>query len=136
MKRIALGEDVFVILNSAGGYRRAKVSITDNAVSGIEYMMAPARNVGQMSIMETDESDSTEDSGGNYELMAYEWVEAHIGELNERLNESIGSGKIDYLLTAEELPAPECWESVCNELKRAGVSEAVGVQDGIKIKIK
>lgn len=136
LKHVALGEDVFIILNGAGGYRRARVCITENTVSGIEYMKAPAgAATGQTPIREDVETNSPEEPGENYELMAYEWVEAHINELNERLNEAIGCGEAEYLLKAQELPITECWESVCGELKRAGVSDAVCVQDGIKITI-
>lgn len=136
LKRVLNGEDIFIILNSAGGYRRAKVCITDNAVSAIEYMKAPTRVVTeQVQVNGITESDPIEEPSENYELMAYEWVEAHINDLNERLNETVGRGNSDYLLSANELPIPESWESVCNELKRAGVSDAIIVQDGIKIKL-
>lgn len=136
-KRIANGEDVFIILNGAGGYRRARVNITGNIVVALEYMKAPIRE----SVQEQKHEENTAENitatapSANYDLMAYEWVEAHINELNERLNEAVGEGITDYLLSAKELPIPESWTSVCAELKRAGVSEAECVQEGIKIKI-
>lgn len=135
-KRIENGEDVYIILNGAGGYRRAKVNISGHIVVALEYMKAPVRKLtAQESVAEIVENKPTIEANENYELMAYEWVEAHINELNERLNETIGRGDTEYLLSANELPIPESWESVCNELLRAGVSEAVCVKDGIKIKI-
>lgn len=136
-KRIANGEDVFIILNGAGGYRRAKVNITGNIVVALEYMKAPIRESVPEQKLEVipSENDTAEKPSENYDLMAYEWVEAHINELNERLNEAVGDGISDYLLSAKELPIPESWTSVCAELKRAGVSEAECVEEGIKIKI-
>ena len=81
------------------------------------------------------ETITAESPSVNYDLMAYEWVEAHINELNERLNEAVGEGISDYLLSAKELPIQGSWTSICTELMRAGVSEAECVQEGIKIKI-
>lgn len=136
-KRIANGEDVFIILNGAGGYRRARVNITGNIVVALEYMKAPIRESvleQKLEVIQT-ENVTVEKPSANYDLMAYEWVEAHINELNERLNEAVGSGISEYLLSAKELPIPDSWISVCAELKRAGVSEAECVQEGIKIKI-
>ena len=40
---IELGEDVFILLNRAGGYRRAKVVIRSLKVIGIQYQEAPAQ---------------------------------------------------------------------------------------------
>lgn len=136
-KRIANGEDVFIILNGAGGYRRARVNITGNIVVALEYMKAPIKESVPEQKLEVipAENVAPEKQSENYDLMAYEWVEAHINELNERLNEAVGDGNSDYLLSAKELPIPESWTSVCAELKRAGVSEAECVEEGIKIKI-
>lgn len=135
--RIANGEDVFIILNGAGGYRRARVNIIGNIVVALEYMKAPIRESVPEQKLEVipTENVTVEKPSANYDLMAYEWVEAHINELNERLNEAVGSGISEYLLSAKELPIPESWTSICTELKRAGVSEAECVQEGIKIKI-
>ena len=136
-KRIANGEDVFIILNGAGGYRRARVNITGNIVVALEYMKAPIReSVSEQRLEENiAETITAESPSVNYDLMAYEWVEAHINELNERLNEAVGEGISDYLLSAKELPIQGSWTSICTELMRAGVSEAECVQEGIRIKI-
>ena len=40
-KKIENGEDVYILLNSAGGYRRAKVCITALRVTGLEYQTQP-----------------------------------------------------------------------------------------------
>lgn len=134
LQRIENGEDVYIILNGAGGYRRAKVNITGHIVVALEYMKAPVKEMTEQApVTAVVENKPTEEVSENYELMAFEWVEAHNNELNERLNEAVGRGDNEYLLPAKELPIPESWESVCYELKRAGVSEASCVQDGINI---
>lgn len=136
-KRIANGENVFIILNGAGGYRRAKVGIAENNVVALEYQTAPIGKPmpDQMLEENTAENIPIAEQSTNYDLMAYEWVETHINELNERLNEVVGEGISDYLLSAKELPVSESWASICNELKRVGVIDAECVEEGIKIKI-
>ena len=136
LQRIENGEDVYIILNGAGGYRRAKVNITGHIVVALEYMKAPVPEVSeQQPVTGVAESTSTGVQNENYELMAYEWVEAHITDLNERLNEAVGHGETEYLLPATELPVLESWECVCEELKRAGLCEVNSVHDGINIKL-
>ena len=90
---------------------------------------------------ETDASESPVDSEPeeerpvNYELLAYEWTEAHIVELNARCNEAIAEEKESVLLTAEELPVKESWPDICNELIRAGLENAVCQDAGIQINL-
>ena len=116
-KCIQNGEEVYVLLNRAGGYRRAKVVIANLQVLGIKYCSAE------------------EDRPVNYELLAYEWTEAHIVELNARCNEAIAEEKESVLLTAEELPVKESWPDICNELIRAGLENAVCQDAGIQINL-
>lgn len=78
---------------------------------------------------------SEEERPVNYELLAYEWTEAHIVELNARCNEAIAEGKESVLLTAEELPVKESWPDICNELIRAGIENAVCQDAGIQINL-
>lgn len=127
------GGDVFILLNRAGGFRRAKVNISGFYVTGIEYESAPQQN------KESSESDTEqtvdEVQPENYELIAFEWVEAHIMDLNERCNEAIGNGMAELLIKADELPVPESWLDICHELERADICEAKYVQEGIKINL-
>lgn len=133
-QRIEKGEDVFVILNSAGGYRRAKISITDGKVEDITISLPKVRSTTENKT-QTDAAEPAEQPvRDNYELVAFEWVEAHILELNEHINEAIGEGKTEYLIGSEELPVPESWESVRKELHNAGLSDVECVENGIKIK--
>ncbi len=128
-KLIELGEDVCILLNFAGGYRKAKVIIQNLQVVGLQYIQ------NTPPVEEEDEDDDTpiEPPKENYELIAFEWVESHIFEINERCNEAIGQGLAEIVLTAEELSARESWPDICRELKRAELTDVECVPEGIKI---
>lgn len=146
-KCIQNGEEVYVLLNRAGGYRRAKVVIANLQVLGIKYCSAEEEDPPEIQGPDTEEpeeidvSESPEESEPeeerpvNYELLAYEWTEAHIVELNARCNEAIAEEKESVLLTAEELPVKESWPDICNELIRAGLENAVCQDAGIQINL-
>lgn len=146
-KCIQDGEEVYVLLNRAGGYRRAKVVIANLQVLGIKYCSAEEEDPPEIQEPDTEEpeetdvSENSEDSEPeeerpiNYELLAYEWTEAHIVELNARCNEAIAEEKESVLLTAEELPVKESWPDICNELIRAGLENAVCQDTGIHINL-
>ena len=102
-KLIRENQEVFILLNRAGGYRRAKVVIRNLQVVGIDYnpqteeeaTLEPENNVP-----DSDEEPEVQ----NYELLAFEWADAHIIELNARCNEAIGENLSELILLAEELP--------------------------------
>ena len=88
------GEDASILLNRAGGYREAVVHMSDGEVEGIEYLLPPEPQEG-----ETGEEPELEDGAPvNYELVAFEWVDANVMALNERCNEGIAQGLNDILL--------------------------------------
>lgn len=133
-QRIEKGEDIFVILNSAGGYRRAKIRITDGKVEDITISLPKVRFTAENKT-QTDASEPIEQPArDNYDLVAFEWAEAHILALNEHINEAIGEGKTEYIIGSEELPVCESWESVRKELLNAGLKDVECVEHGIKIK--
>ena len=129
---IELGEEVYILLNRAGGYRKAKVIIQNLQVIGLQYQEIP-KNPDESE--ERTEAPATEQPKENYELIAFEWAESHIFELNARCNDAIGQGLTEIILTADELPARESWENVCLELQRAGLEDAVCISEGIKINL-
>lgn len=131
-RRIENGEEVFILLNRAGGYRRAKVVIQNLQVLTIDF--APSPEEEPVPENEDDPVD-TEPRKENYELVAFEWVEAHIFDLNTRCNEAIGEGMRDIILTADELPAKESWPDICKELSRAGLEDVQCIPEGIKINL-
>lgn len=134
--RIENGEDVFIFLNRGGGYRRAKVKLINGQVSEIEFLTCVSETVQKdgADVSDVKNESPAEALPDNYDLLAYEWVESRIMDLNGRFNEAAGQGITELLLEADELPVPESWPSVCAELKRAGLDDAECVREGIKIK--
>lgn len=124
------GSAVNIVLNGAGGYRKAEVRLKDGVIE-TEYI-TEEKKCAEPTEPETERKEIAEDYG----LMAFEWVESHIGELNGKLNENISEGVKEYLIVSAELPDERCWERVCEELKRQGLKNAETVPDGIKIIIK
>ena len=141
MERIDLGEEVYILLNRAGGYRRAKVIIQNLQVVGLQYQTAPekanaAKGPTETPIQEQSAGDSVQEQPTeNYELIAFEWTDSHIFALNGRCNDAIGQGLAEIILAADELPVRESWENICQELKRAGLEDAVCIPEGIKINL-
>ena len=85
---------------------------------------------------EPEEPDLPEDDGReSFQLIAFEWAEAHIFELNTRCNEAIGQNLSELLIYADELPIKESWEDICDELVRAGLEDVQCVPEGIKINL-
>ena len=133
-KLIRENQEVFILLNRACGYRRAKVVIRNLQVVGIDYnpqteeeaTLEPENNVP-----DSDEEPEVQ----NYELLAFEWADAHIFELNARCNEAIGENLSELILLAEELPVRESWADICRELIRAGLEDVQCVPEGIKINL-
>ncbi len=81
----------------------------------------------------TEEPTSAEPIPENYGLLAFEWVDAHIMELNDRCNNAIGQGETSVLIEAQALPSRPAWESVCEELRRAELEDVTIVPEGIRI---
>lgn len=131
-KLIELGEDVYILLNKAGGYRRAKVVIQNLQVIGLQYQEVPVTTDDTEDEMDDTPVDPPKD---NYELIAFEWAESHIFELNTRCNDAIGKGLTEIILTADELPVRESWPDVCRELMRADLEDVECVPEGIKINL-
>lgn len=138
-KRIENAEDVFILLNRAGGYRKAKVRIDNLQVQEIIYSFDSMDEDDEIPVDPEEEDSETPapvvQPPENYDLIAFEWVESHIIALNERCNEAIGQGKNVVVLTAEELPDPKSWEAICDELIRAELTDVVCGPDGIIINL-
>ena len=134
-KLIENGEEIFVRLNHAGGYRRGKVQIHNLQVVGISY-----QGVQTDSDKEDGDDAETEANGNsdypvqeNYELLAFEWVDANIIEINEKCNDAIGDNAEYILLTDSDLPVKESWSAICNELYRENVVHTECLEEGIRV---
>ena len=124
-------EDVYIRLNKEGGYKRAKITLQEGLVSGMEILPdeknEPAVNTTQQQEVPKKKKD---DSG----RIAFEWVETHLLDLNARCNEIIGQGESELIVSVSELPEEKCWEAICKELKKEGL-ENIEILPGEGIKI-
>ena len=132
------GESVYIILNNAGGYQRALVQIENLRATALKFdapkvvsviESKPEMDFGTV----TEQVEEIVNKDVNYELVAFEWVDKHILELNERCNEVMGKGETELRLMQDELPAAESWTNICSELVRVGLKNVECVSDGIKI---
>ena len=133
---ILIGNPVYVLLNRAGGYRRIQNLTVMDVVFEEEKPKAdpPAPNPGPApGPTPPPEEDDEEEPSENFGLIAFQWVEAHVMELNDRCNEAIAEGLSEYLIPADELPVTESWEEICKELVRNDLPGARCCDDGIII---
>ena len=139
-KLIESGEEVFILLNGAGGYRKAKVRIQNLQVAGIDYVTAELPPKPQVENEAEEDDDEAEEVSEpipvNYGLVAFEWVEAHIMELNVKINDAIALGQEEYLIPEEELPTKESYAAIIEELGRQDIENAAEDPHGIKIEFK
>lgn len=133
------GNEVRILLNRAGGYREAIIVIHGFQVCGLTYPHVEDADSQVEQNAEADpESEAQESSqdaapSENYEYLAFEWVDAHVIELNERCNESIARGLSVLEIPSAELPARESWPDICQELARNGMENCCCTETGITI---
>ena len=142
---IMAGNPVYVLLNRAGGYRRGRVVLQNLTVMDVVFEEekpkpvpptpdpAPAPGPGTPPPSDDEEEDELPE---NFGLIAFQWVEAHVMELNDRCNEAIAEGLSEYLIPADELPVTESWEEICKELVRNDLHGARCCDDGIIIEFE
>ena len=145
---ILQGERVFILLNQAGGYRRGEVVIRNLQVMDIVFdeIAEPSQSVGTQPKenkkaqpehkKEPDPPDEEEEIPEDFGLMAFEWVNAHVMDLNEQVNEAIASLKSSILISSQELPVEESWPDICRELERNDLFGASCQDDGILIEFE
>ena len=130
MQEIMLGGEVYILLNRAGGYRRAKVIYRNLNAVALDYRLEKEVFPEGPPEPELFSGEPLED---NYELLAFQWTEAHIPELSGRCSDAARQGKNELLIPFDELPAPESWQDICRELARNQLAGAKVVTDGILI---
>lgn len=145
---IFAGNPVYVILNKAGGYKRGLVLIRNLHVFDVVFDAAPQadppaappaekppkqeQNPKPKQPEPEEENEIPEDFG----LLAFQWVEAHVMELNDRINEAIGRRETSMLISVGELPVKDSWMEICKELERNDLTGAVCREDGIEIEFE
>ena len=123
-------EDVYIRLNKDGDYKRARIAIQDGFVTTMEIL------IEEQPIEEAPKPIPASSQDESVRI-AFEWVEEHLLELNERCNEIIGQGKNELVLLASELPDEKCWGDICKELIKAGLEQInILPGEGIQILLK
>ena len=131
VSRLEKREDVCIILFGSNGFRKAKVVFSGYSATALEF---PEETVEEP--IESDSPSQTQSASAvvpDYGLIAFEWADAHITELNGRCNDAIGRGEKELVLDLAELPVRESWDALCEELLRAGVKSAECRENGIAI---
>lgn len=134
-KAIESEKDLFIRLNRAGGYSRARVHLSNLKVIGIEYLTQQLNDTPHSNFEDIKESQEEQTEIHDFGLLAFEWVDAHIIELNERCNEAIGKGLYELTIPSEELPIKESWLDICKELERADLKNVSVNENGITINL-
>lgn len=135
--RFVHGGELSILLNRAGGYRRAVVQVNNLQFCGLQYPTAeqPQQPASEPET-EPSEEPEQEPETVDYGLLAFEWVEANLQALNAQCNEVIGSGKDSFRIPASQLPHGDSWPPICKELLRNGFFAAEPLADGIQVQIK
>ena len=142
---IMAGNPVYVLLNKAGGYRRGRVVIRQLQVFDVVFEEDKPKNTPPTPEPAPDPKpappvpppeEEDDDTPENFGLIAFQWVEAHVMELNDRCNEAIAEGLSEYLIPADELPVSESWEEICKELIRNDLHGAQCCDEGIIIEFE
>ena len=94
-----------------------------------------ARDIREGKDETIDEPEPEDGESINYELVAFEWVDANVMALNERCNEGIAQGLNDILLEPAELPNRESWPEICRELERNDMDGCQCEDGGIRISL-
>jgi hypothetical protein len=127
---IAEGNPVFILLNRAGGFKKAEVVICRLQFKTIRFETIDAVPLSET---ESEAEGETEPVQTNYGLLAFEWVEENSLALNRLCNDAIASGTADFLIPSEDLSVRESWQDICDELVRGGFATATVTSDGIRI---
>ena len=146
---IIAGNKLYVILNRAGGYRRGLVVIRNFHVFDVIFEPVLEKNSpeavptnesheshNQQPAADPAENDEDEEIPEDFGLIAFQWVEATIMELNEQVNEAIGRKENSFLIPSEDLPVKESWPDICKELARNDLSGAICHENGIQIEFE
>ena len=141
MERFAAELPIAVLLNRAGGFRRAAVQVHSLRFCGLDYEAAePGRPDEPPLEIDIDGDTGREyppDAGCDidYALTAFQWAETNLLALNNRCNDAIAGGHPSLLIPACDLPHPDSWPDVCDELIRNGFAGADIQTGGIAVAI-
>jgi hypothetical protein len=128
-----------ILLSRAGGFGKAAVQVHNLQFQDLVYETAePGKPDEPPPDADTDgggedapEADETVD----YALIAFQWAEANLLNLNSRCNDAIAEGETTLLIQAHDLPHPDSWPEICAELTRGGFTDACARENGILVTI-
>jgi len=139
MDRFGQGLPLTILLNRAGGFRKASVLTQNLRFVSLSFETVTADTPDEPPMDPDSDNDHgsdgrTENDGPvDYTLIAFEWVEARLLELKNRSNDAIADGHKTLLIPADDLPHPDSWLEVCVELKRNGFTEAIVRGSGVEV---
>ncbi|MDR1704712.1 MAG: hypothetical protein LBS19_08510 [Clostridiales bacterium] len=132
---------LFIMLNRTGGFRRAEVKVENHEFRKLIYEKAIGITAEELG----EELDSyspsgldvelVEDEPVDYALIAFQWVDVNMLELNNRCNEQIAAGASSMLIPTVDLPHPDSWPAVRDELKRGGFGDVEINENGISVSL-
>jgi len=139
---IERSELVCIILSGAGGYRKACVNVQNLVFKGLTFEVAQLKSA-EATQQEDDDvldeasvPDQEEPEIINYAYLAFEWVDAHLLDLNARANEAIGQGNTTLLILECELPTKDSWQDICTQLIKNDFADAVMHDNGILVSLQ
>ena len=136
-ERFGNGIPLTIMLNHAGGFRKAVIHVQNLQFQGLLYETVKPDKPEEPPLDPDDPSPPDNADGDtdpiDYSVAAFQWVDANFQRLNGLCNEAIASGESTLLIPAYALPVKASWTSVCHELTRSGFIKAVVLDEGIKV---
>ena len=137
MKRFSEGFPLTIMLNNAGGFRKAAVQVHNLQFSGLLYETVDPKKLKKPVTERDDEDISSDDASGaghtDYSMFAYEWVDKNFMNINDSYNAAVTAGNSKMLIPSDVLPVRGSWVNICLELNRIGFPEAVATDGGIQV---
>ena len=141
MERLSEDLPLTILLNRACGFRKAAVKTHNLRFCSIIYDTVGADRIDEPPLeADMDGDTGREDPSDNaepvdYTFIAFQWVETNLLDLNSRCNDAIAENRTTLLIPARDLPNPDSWPAVCEELTRNGFAEADVQADGICVSL-
>jgi hypothetical protein len=138
-ERFAQGLELIILLNRAGGFKKAEVQVHNLQFRGLLYENAASESPEEAASGSGDDDNPDNAYGGadrtDYSVLAFEWADANLLALNTRSNNVIAAGESAMLIPAHDLPHPDSWPDICSELTRNGFSGAAVNESGILVSL-
>ena len=136
IERFTEGPQLTILLSRAGGFRRAIVQVNSLQFRSLVYETTELSKAEDYAEPDPGhEETSVPDEAVDYALIAFQWVESNLLLLNNRCNDLIAEGLRTMLIPACDLPHPDSWQEVCEELTRNGFAEASAQEGGIRVEL-